>query len=83
VTVVEMNRGGRPPKTGSAARPVSERPRTLASYGITKDQSSKWQELARIPDEESRGNPRGRQARQGAANDDRHHSHLESVDRQA
>ena len=47
---MEINRGGRPPKTGSAARPVSERPRTLASYGITKDQSSKWQKLAAIPE---------------------------------
>jgi hypothetical protein len=47
---MEKNRGGRPPKTGSAARPVSERPRTLASYGITKDKSSKWQKLAAIPD---------------------------------
>jgi hypothetical protein len=42
VTSVEKNRGGRPPKTGSAARPVSERPPTLASFGITKDQSYAW-----------------------------------------
>jgi hypothetical protein len=38
-------RAGRPPKNGHTAVPF----RTLASYGISKKQSSRWQKLAEIP----------------------------------
>ena len=36
----ECSRGGRPPKTASAARPVSDQVVTLKQFGITKTQSS-------------------------------------------
>jgi hypothetical protein len=41
--------GGRPAKTGSSARPVSQA--SLKGIGISKDQSSKWQRLANVPEE--------------------------------
>jgi hypothetical protein len=47
-----FSRGGRPPKTGSAARPVSDQVGSLKQLGITKTQSSQWQKLAKIPDDE-------------------------------
>jgi hypothetical protein len=50
--MLTFNRGGRPPKTGSAARPVSDQVVTLKQFGITKTQSSQWQKLAKIPDDE-------------------------------
>ena len=31
---------------------ATEQPKTLAEMGVTKDQSSKWQQLARVPDKE-------------------------------
>ena len=49
---LRFSRGGRPPKTGSAARPVSDQVVTLKQFGITKTQSSQWQKLAKIPDDE-------------------------------
>lgn len=48
------NDGGRPEKTGSDARPVSAKPETLREIGITKDQSSRAQKLAAIPEPEFR-----------------------------
>ena len=50
--MLRFSRGGRPPKTGSAARPVSDQVVTLKQFGITKTQSSQWQKLAKIPDDE-------------------------------
>lgn len=47
----EMAKGGNPILTGRKARPVGERPKTLKEMGITKDQSSKFQQLADIPEE--------------------------------
>jgi hypothetical protein len=47
-----LSRGGRPPKTGGAARPVSDQVGSLKQLGITKTQSSQWQKLAKIPDDE-------------------------------
>lgn len=34
------------------ARHQDEQPKTLAEMGVTRDQSSKWQQLARVPDKE-------------------------------
>lgn len=31
---------------------TGDKPKTLAEMGVTKDQSSKWQQLARVPDKE-------------------------------
>jgi hypothetical protein len=50
--MLRFSRGGRPPKTDSAARPVSDQVVTLKQFGITKTQSSQWEELAKIPDGE-------------------------------
>jgi hypothetical protein len=50
--MLRFSRGGRPPKTGSAAQPVSDQVVTLKQFGITKTQSSQWQKLAKIPDGE-------------------------------
>jgi hypothetical protein len=47
LAALDMNAGGRPPKTGDNASPVS-RP-TLAALGIHKKWSQRWQALARIP----------------------------------
>ena len=46
---MEKAKGGRP-KTGDTVLPVSEP--TLADRGITKRQSSDWQKLADVPDQE-------------------------------
>jgi len=60
--MLRFSRGGRPPKTGGAARPVSDQVVTLKQFGITKTQSSQWQMLAKIPhgefEETARGVPR-------------------------
>ena len=50
--MLRFSRGGRPPKAGSAARPVSDQVVTLKQSGITKTQSAQWQKLAKIPDDE-------------------------------
>lgn len=42
---MEKDKGGRPSKTGSTMEPVS----TLASLGIDKKESHRWQKLAAIP----------------------------------
>lgn len=47
LAALEMNRGGRPPKTGDVASPVSKP--TLAALGIHKKWSQRWQALAKIP----------------------------------
>lgn len=49
---MEMSSGGRPPeKTGNSHVPVSEKPETLEQMGITKNQSSHWQTIAKLPAE--------------------------------
>jgi len=45
--MLRFSRGGRPPKTGGAARPVSDQVVTLK-----QTQSSQWQKLAKIPNDE-------------------------------
>ena len=54
MTGFKFSRGGRPPKTGSAVRPVSDQTVTvtLKQLGITKTESSQWQKLAQIPDDD-------------------------------
>lgn len=47
LAALDMNPGGRPPKTGDTASPVSKP--TLAALGIHKKWSQRWQALARIP----------------------------------
>jgi hypothetical protein len=47
---MEKNGGGRPEKTGSAVRPVSAPTTRLSDLGISKTQSSRWQQLAAVPD---------------------------------
>jgi hypothetical protein len=47
---MEKHSGGRPEKTGSEPRPVST-PK-LSDLGVTKSQSSRWQRLADLPDEQ-------------------------------
>ncbi|HXZ03158.1 MAG TPA: hypothetical protein VEI03_24440 [Stellaceae bacterium] len=47
LAALDMHPGGRPPKTGDTASPVSKP--TLAALGIHKKWSQRWQALARIP----------------------------------
>ncbi len=49
---IEKAEGGRPTKTSNTQIPVSEAPPTLASLGVTKKQSSDWQVVAELSDEE-------------------------------
>lgn len=48
---MEKNEGGRPAETGNAMLPVSEPP-TLADLGIERMQSSRWQMIAEMPEEQ-------------------------------
>jgi hypothetical protein len=48
--MLRFSRGGRPRKTGSAARPVSDQVITLKQIGMTKQQSADWRRLALIPE---------------------------------
>lgn len=43
---------GRDSSGGSVVRPPEQETRTLSDLGITKDQSSKWQKLAAVPEAE-------------------------------
>jgi hypothetical protein len=54
VLAVQPKNGGGRPETGRDVRPVSEvvPPPTLRDLGITKDESSQAQRLARIPEED-------------------------------
>ena len=52
MTGLKLSRGGRPPKTGSAARPVYGQVVTLKQLGISKTQLAQWQKLAKIRDDE-------------------------------
>ena len=46
---MEKNQGAVPGKTGSKARPVLDERKTLADFGLSKSQSSRWQQLAALP----------------------------------
>ncbi len=46
------DRGGRTSKIDGRRELPSNSPKTLSEMGVTKDQSSKWQKLANIPDDE-------------------------------
>jgi hypothetical protein len=48
----EKAKAGRPPINRSNQTTNLESPKTLAEMGVTKDQSSKWQKLAAIPEKE-------------------------------
>jgi hypothetical protein len=43
------NKGAVPGKTGRKTRPVLDTQPKLADIGVTKDQSSRWQKLAKMP----------------------------------
>jgi hypothetical protein len=47
----EMAKGGRPAKNRSRETTGLESPAPLSDLGISKDQSSRWQQLADMPDE--------------------------------
>lgn len=47
---MEKNEGGRPRETGSTMRPVPEKPPTLSDIGVTKHQSSRYQQVAAVPE---------------------------------
>lgn len=46
------NEGGRPPKTGIGIDTGFEQPQTLEEIGISKMQSSRWQQEASLPEED-------------------------------
>lgn len=46
---MDLNRGGRPEKTGSIVEPVNNES-TLSDLGITKQQSHRWQLEADVPE---------------------------------
>ena len=43
---------GRDSSGGRVTRPPEDQPKTLSEMGVTKDQSSKWQKLAEVPEAE-------------------------------
>jgi hypothetical protein len=43
---------GRPPNNTSIKTTDFERPKTPEEMGVTRDQSSRWQKLGRVPDDE-------------------------------
>lgn len=51
---MEKSKGAREPGTNRGATRSSEATasKTLSEMGVTKDQSSKWQKLANIPEDE-------------------------------
>jgi hypothetical protein len=52
---MEKNKGAVPGKTGVKARPVLDATPKLSDLGINKSQSSRWQKLADIDDDEFEG----------------------------
>jgi hypothetical protein len=49
---MEKNKGAIPGKTGRKGRPVLDPTPKLADLGISKDQSSRWQALAGLPEQQ-------------------------------
>jgi hypothetical protein len=52
---MEMAKGGNPEQIAKSNRlngATGSKPKTLSEMGITKDQSSKWQQLGRVPEKE-------------------------------
>jgi hypothetical protein len=49
----EKNRGGTAEKESYQSNDTTTRNKTLKEMGISKDQSSKWQQLAEVPEAES------------------------------
>jgi hypothetical protein len=61
---MEKAKGAREPGIGKAGRNAVERndrvsTKTLADYGLSKDQSSRWQKLADVPEDEFEQRLRG------------------------